>query len=419
MNTSESPQEKDTTMRRHVKALVLAEGPESLARIAGRTLLHLWVERMAEAGVAEARFVGCEPIEVDARKGFPRCEEAGVPSAPGVAAAVAANPDLADDADAVFLIVAKAFSDVDLAKMLTFHLDRDDEMTVLLYHAPDAQRVTAIDDDKVITSVTARPDRGDLADAGVYLVTPGVYREIAAIGLADPSAEILPKFLGRMRGWPWVWYHVDVTSPEALDRVQREAEAILADRRIVGRPAVFLDRDGTIIAERNYLTDPKDVEILPGAAEALRDLRAGGYVRIVVTNQSAVGRGMLTEERLHEVHEAMHHLLHEQGAAVDAVYFCADAPADDGTPEHEHARRKPGAGMLIAAAADLGLDLASSWMVGDQIGDLVAGNRAGCRGSILVRSGKAVGAEDDLRRIPHREAHDLLAASRIILEGPA
>lgn len=404
-------------MESSVKAVVFADGPECQAKIAGRTLLELWIERLAEAGVSEVRIVGCEPLEEDARPGFPRCVEAAVADEPGVSAAVAANVDLADGAKAVFVIHAKYFSDVDLGKMLTFHLSREDGLTVLLFHSPDSQSVASLDDDKTIISLNASPSRGDLADAGVYLASADVYREIAEAGKRHPSAEILPRFVGRMRGWPWVWYHVDVSGPEALKRVQEEAEAILADRQIVGRPAVFLDRDGTIIEEKNYLADPEDVRILPGVAEALRNLRAGGFARIVVTNQSAVGRGMITEERLHEIHEAMHHRLHEQGAAVDAVYYCPDAPALDDASEDKNSKRKPGAGMLRAAAADLGLDLSSSWMIGDQIGDLLAGNRAGCVGSILVGTGKGLSAEGASREVPHLAAKDLLAASEMILDG--
>jgi D-glycero-D-manno-heptose 1,7-bisphosphate phosphatase len=187
-------------------------------------------------------------------------------------------------------------------------------------------------------------------------------------------------------------------------------------QRPSGRPAVFLDRDGTIIEHVHYLRDPADVRLLPGAAEAVRRLRDAGFARVVVTNQSAIGRGMLTEERLAEIHAEMNHQLAAEGEAIDAIYHCSVAPSSDDPAALEHPDRKPGPGMLLRAAAELGLDLGASWMVGDMISDVLAGVNAGCRGSILVRSGKPLVDLEAAAGVDYDVAADLLAAAERILK---
>lgn len=154
------------------------------------------------------------------------------------------------------------------------------------------------------------------------------------------------------------------------------------------RSAIFFDRDGTLIVDVPYLADPARVRLLPGAAEALRLARAAGWACVLVTNQSAIGRGIVTTERLHEIHAAMVRQLDEAGAALDAIYFCPEAPRGDDKSCVEHPDRKPGPGMLQRAARELNLDLARSWIVGDQISDVLAGKNAGCHGGMLVRTGQ-------------------------------
>lgn len=150
--------------------------------------------------------------------------------------------------------------------------------------------------------------------------------------------------------------------------------------------AVFLDRDGTVIEHVHHLRRVEDVRLVPGAASAIRRLREAGYLAVLATNQSVVGRGLLDEAGLDRIHEEMSRRLRAEGALLDAIYWNPHAPPErPGTPEHPD--RKPGPGMLLRAAAEHRLELSSSWMVGDSTSDLLAGRAAGCRGSILVRTG--------------------------------
>ena len=183
------------------------------------------------------------------------------------------------------------------------------------------------------------------------------------------------------------------------------------------RPAVFLDRDGTINREVDYLADPDDLELLPGVAEALRSLQNAGYLLCVVTNQSGVARGRFDETRLEEIHARLRALLAAKGVALDWIGYC---PHHDnvGSPAYraDCSCRKPQPGMLIEAAARLGVALDRSWCVGDSLRDVDAGERAGAAG-LLVRTGK--GASEEQRAASEGRqvevVDDLGAAARRIL----
>jgi D-glycero-D-manno-heptose 1,7-bisphosphate phosphatase len=146
--------------------------------------------------------------------------------------------------------------------------------------------------------------------------------------------------------------------------------------------AVFFDRDGTLMEDVHYCADPALVRIFPGVPEALRRLRACGFATFIVTNQSGIGRGLITGEQYQAVHEEF---LRQLGPGlIDRTYCCPDAPDAPGAAASP--RRKPAPGMLLEAAADYAIDLAQSWVVGDKCADIESGRRAGAR-TILVMTG--------------------------------
>jgi D-glycero-D-manno-heptose 1,7-bisphosphate phosphatase len=150
--------------------------------------------------------------------------------------------------------------------------------------------------------------------------------------------------------------------------------------------AIFLDRDDTLIEDPGYINDPDDVKLLPGAAETLAGLRKMGYKLIVVTNQSAIARGIVSEEVLEEIHGRLETLLSRQGVSLDAIYYCPFHPDGViGKYRRESDLRKPSPGMLLAAAEDLDIDLKQSWMIGNSYSDVAAGLKAGCK-TILISS---------------------------------
>lgn len=157
-------------------------------------------------------------------------------------------------------------------------------------------------------------------------------------------------------------------------------------------PAVFLDRDGTIIHDAHYLSDPEGVRLLPGAAAAIARLNAAGIPAIVVTNQSGIGRGFFGEAEFRAVQARTEALLAEAGAHVDAVYHCPHAPGAEPPCDC----RKPEVGLFVRAAEEHGVDLERSWYVGDRLRDLAPAERLGGRG-ILVRAGAS---HDEAERAP-------------------
>ena len=162
--------------------------------------------------------------------------------------------------------------------------------------------------------------------------------------------------------------------------------------------AIFLDRDGTINEEIGYMDRLEKLRLIPGAAEAIRLINAGGMKAVVVTNQSGVARGIFTESFVAEIHARLGEMLRAEGASLDGIYFCPHHPTEG---RGDYLRgcecRKPAPGLLLRAAAELRLDLSHSWMIGDTLKDIEAGGWAGAQG-ILVRTGYGEEAAAELRR---------------------
>jgi D-glycero-D-manno-heptose 1,7-bisphosphate phosphatase len=178
--------------------------------------------------------------------------------------------------------------------------------------------------------------------------------------------------------------------------------------------AVFLDRDGTINVEVAYLSEVADFRFIPGVPQSLQRLKDAGFMLVVVTNQSGIGRGYYDEAALAAIHAHMHAELAAQGAPIDACYFCPHHPEHaTGDYRRECGCRKPLPGMLQQAAADLDIDLSASFMIGDKLADVEAGINAGCT-PLLVLTG--YGSAEQARLPAGVSAYpDLQAAAEAIL----
>ena len=179
------------------------------------------------------------------------------------------------------------------------------------------------------------------------------------------------------------------------------------------KAAVFLDRDGVVIEEVNYLSRPDQLKLIAGSARAIVRLRQAGFKVVVVTNQSGVARGYLTLKTLRQVHRLLGRRLAEaeQGAKIDGLYFCPHLPAQAG--KKGCSCRKPELGMLKKAQKRFHLDLARSFFVGDTTTDTLTAKRAGCT-AVLVRTGKA-GRDQVHTARPHKTVKDLAAAADWII----
>ena len=181
------------------------------------------------------------------------------------------------------------------------------------------------------------------------------------------------------------------------------------------RKACFFDRDGVIIEEADYISDPSLVHLCPFAADAIRAMHDAGRLVIVVSNQSGIARGYFTEADLRAVEARMNELLAEAGVKIDASYYCFHHKKGI-VPEYaiDCDCRKPKPGMLLRAAKDLDIDLANSFMIGDKESDLEAGINAGCKGVALVRTGH--GVHQNIEKIPQAvDVGDVLTAAKELL----
>ena len=173
------------------------------------------------------------------------------------------------------------------------------------------------------------------------------------------------------------------------------------------KKAVFLDRDGVLMRDSDYVSDPRDVRVYRGAAPALKLLRRAGWLLIVTTNQSGIFRKYFTHADLEKVNAELARQLRKRGARWDALYVSPHGP------DSRHPWRKPGTGMLKAAAKRFGLDLKACWMIGDKTSDIKAGKDSGGR-AILVRTGKA-GRDKAYAVKPDFTCRDVLAAAKTIV----
>ena len=179
--------------------------------------------------------------------------------------------------------------------------------------------------------------------------------------------------------------------------------------------AVFLDRDGTLIESVHYLNRPEQVRLLPGVSRALLDWQRMGYLRIVVTNQAAISKGLLSLSELDQVHQRLRSLLAQSGASVDAIYFSSEAQIGSDRRLVEHWDRKPGPGLLLRAAREHDIDLSRSWMIGDRVSDTLAGRHAACQRSVLLRDPSRQAAEIPCDSVDF-VVDDLVQAARLMRE---
>jgi D-glycero-D-manno-heptose 1,7-bisphosphate phosphatase len=186
----------------------------------------------------------------------------------------------------------------------------------------------------------------------------------------------------------------------------------------MSRPAIFMDRDGTICEEVGYINHLSRSRLLPHSLEAIRGVNRLGYLAVVATNQSGVARGLFTEDLVRAVHDQLRSRVESGGGRLDALYYCPHHPRE-GTPPYriDCDCRKPRPGMLVRAAREHDIDLSRSWMIGDSLVDLEAGAAAGVR-VVHVLTGYGMGLVDNqperFRVPPAHTATDLLAAVRWI-----
>ncbi len=338
---------------------------------------------------------------------------------------------LADD----FLVFhGDTLMDLDLNRLARAHLQRRAAATLVVHPTPQPCLGDLVEADKEgrISALHARPhDPGrfyhNCADAALHVLSRGLLQSIRRGAYADLGKHVFPSALAA--GQPLMAYNTpeyitDVDTPDRLHAAEQDVVSGKVARlnRANVRKAIFLDRDGVLNAEADRIVSPHDLQLLPGAAEAVRRINRSEFLAVVVTNQPAVAKGWLTESDLDLIHAKLESALGAEQAYLDRIYYCPHHPKTGFPGEILQYKipcqcRKPSPGMLLSAAAELNIDLAGSWMIGDRTIDIEAGARAGAR-TALVRTGHA-GADGTSDRKPDRIFDDLDEATRCLLrDGP-
>ena len=246
----------------------------------------------------------------------------------------------------------------------------------------------------------------------------------AATRLFDFGKDLFPEMLrngATLLGYNSPEYIKDIGTPERYDRVCAEFANGTIARSSLATPqrAVFLDRDGTLIVDQDNLRSAEGLEILPGVADAIRELNHHAWRAVVVTNQPVIAKGWATEAELQNIHNKLETLLGIEHAFLDRIYYCPHHPDAGFEGERKELKircdcRKPGIGMIQKAVADLNIDLSQSWLIGDTTTDIQTAKNAGLR-SVLVRSG-AAGKDGKHSVAADFTCDDLAAAVKLILE---
>jgi D,D-heptose 1,7-bisphosphate phosphatase len=241
----------------------------------------------------------------------------------------------------------------------------------------------------------------NLVNAALYIVSKELLRPWFTNRNPDPypldfAKDVFPNLIARgagLYGYVSREYIKDAGTPERLDRVRLDYSLGRIERGSlhIPAPAVFLDRDGTLNYERGWLNKPEQLELIPGAAGAVRAINESGRLAVVVSNQPVIARGECTETELRDVHNKLEWLLAESHAFLNGIYYCPHHPDKGFHGEREELKvacscRKPATGLLDLARRELNIDLARSWMIGDSARDIETASNFGIR-SALVRTG--------------------------------
>jgi histidinol-phosphate phosphatase family domain/HAD-superfamily hydrolase, subfamily IIIA len=290
--------------------------------------------------------------------------------------------------------------DVNIGRFAEVHKEKGGLVTILTHpndHPYDSGVIIADSGGRVQGWKTREENRTwykNRVNAGLHMISPQIPVRLETPERKDLDRDILKPLIPEQQLYIYdsPEYIKDMGTPERYHAVMEDIRSGLVQRKNLAekQKAIFLDRDGTINRYVGFLADINDMELIGGAAEAIRMINKSGYLAIVVTNQPVIARGEVSFGQLDRIHCKMETLLGEEGAYVDDIFFCPHHP-DRGfageRPEYktECSCRKPKDGMFRQAAEKYNIDLQQSWMIGDGENDILAGRNAGCQAAYIGR----------------------------------
>lgn len=381
-------------------AALYGDVPKALVPVAGKPVLARQLEMLRREGIRDVTLVCghlAQQIKDYCRDGEAFGMRIGyyTEAQPLGTAGALFHLDLRED---YLLLNGDLVFDVDLGSMLDLHTRSRAQATLFAHpstHPFDSMWIDADAQGRVRAFCRAdeRPAFAhNLSNAGIAILSPALLGRCEARGPMDLDRDVLRPNVdgGGIFAYKSYEYVKDMGTPQRLAEVERDLAQGIPEKRQKNRPhaAVFLDRDGTLNVFKGYISDPDAIELIDGAAEAVRILNEKGYLAVLATNQPVVARGACTIETLDRIHCRLEALLGEKGAYLDGSYFCPHHPdkgfeGEDPLYKTDCDCRKPKPGMLLRAAAELRIDLAASYMVGDAPTDVQTALNAGCRPVLL------------------------------------
>ncbi len=316
------------------------------------------------------------------------------------------------------LLNADAIFDVDFNRFVNFHKEKGGLVTLFTHpnsHPYDSGLIITDENGIVEKWLTKEDDRTgyykNRVNAGLHIISP----KLLDIDIKTPQIDLDRQILkplagtGKMFAYDSPEYIKDMGTPDRYYQVNEDYKNGKVESRNLKnkQKAIFLDRDGTINKYKGFLTKEEDFELIDGVTDAIKLINQSGYLAIVVTNQPVIARGEVTISELDNIHNKMETLLGNEGAYIDAIYYCPHHPDKGFDGEILELKiecdcRKPKSGMLLKASKDLNIDLSKSWMIGDSENDILAGKNAGCKTVLL--SSKQESYNEDLKKSNLKEA---------------
>lgn len=315
-----------------------------------------------------------------------------------------------------FVLYGDTIVDFDMKAMLAYHQLKEADATLFLHpndHPYDSDIVDLNTEGRVRKFYNKPHEEGfvsrNIVNAALFIFSPRILNHIEMGVKSHIEKNVLPCCLEagmNLYGYLSFEYIKDMGTPERYYAVCNDVRngKVARLNRNNKRPAIFLDRDGTISREVNLLNKPEQLELIEGAAEAIRLINKSDYLAVIVTNQPVIARNLCSIEELEYIHATLETMLGKEGAYVNSIYYCPHHP-DKGYPEERPEYkidcecRKPKPGMLLQAAKDWNIDLSCSVMIGDTIRDLQAGINAHIKESIMIETNKPNALLDAVRRI--------------------
>ena len=301
--------------------------------------------------------------------------------------------------DDFLLLNADSLFDIDFNRFLNFHYEHNALVTLFAHpnnHPYDSGLLVTDEKNIVKNWLNKEDDRPkyyrNLVNAGLHILSKKVLNDFIFKDKIDLDRDIIKPNIKTNRIFAYISseYVKDMGTSKRFYEVEEDIKSGKVSRKsfLNKQKAIFLDRDGTINKYVGFLRDVNELELLPKVADAVKLINKSDYLAIVVTNQPVIARGEVTIEQLNDIHNKMETLLGDEGAYLDAIYYCPHHPDKGFEGEVPELKincdcRKPGIGLLKKAANDFNIDLTKSWMVGDSETDILCGNKANCKTALI------------------------------------